>query len=56
MNEGSKWMEMFEDANVVIFCVSLTDYDTLAINGNGCDIPIQNKMLQCKQLFERTVR
>ncbi|KAI6701255.1 hypothetical protein NL676_015579 [Syzygium grande] len=27
LGENGKWLEMFEDVNIVLFCVSLTDYD-----------------------------
>lgn len=56
MSEGCKWVEMFEDVRLVIFCVALSDYDLLAAPANGSNKPLQNKMMQTKELFEATIR
>uniref|UniRef100_A0A5B7C8P6 Extra-large guanine nucleotide-binding protein 1 n=1 Tax=Davidia involucrata TaxID=16924 RepID=A0A5B7C8P6_DAVIN len=48
LGENCKWLEMFEDVDLVLFCVSLTDYD----DANG--VPT-NKMLESKKLFENIV-
>ncbi|KAF8110389.1 hypothetical protein N665_0085s0114 [Sinapis alba] len=52
LGENWKWLEMFEDADLVIFCVSLTDYGEYI---EDCDGVLVNKMIANKQLFERTV-
>lgn len=43
---------MFKDANLVIYCVSLTDYDEYCEDINGV---CQNKMLATKEHFATTV-
>lgn len=45
-------LEMFEDVDMVVFCVALTDYDEFCEDINGVSI---NKMMASKQLFESIV-
>ncbi|KAL6963924.1 hypothetical protein U1Q18_034931 [Sarracenia purpurea var. burkii] len=52
LGENCKWLEMFEDIDLVLYCVSLTDYDQLSDDYNGFPT---NKMLACKKLFESIV-
>ncbi|XVE67425.1 hypothetical protein DITRI_Ditri08aG0159900 [Diplodiscus trichospermus] len=52
LGENCKWAEMFEDIDIVMFCISLTDYDEFALDSNGVRT---NKMLASKQLFESLV-
>ncbi|KNA23966.1 hypothetical protein SOVF_020380 [Spinacia oleracea] len=53
--ENCKWLEMLEDARLVIFCVSLTDYDQFSYNNTDSTAPVNNKMLLNKKLFETIV-
>ncbi|GMH24096.1 hypothetical protein Nepgr_025939 [Nepenthes gracilis] len=50
--ENCKWLEMLEDARLVIFCVALSDYDQLCIDENGAST---NKMLLSRKFFESIV-
>ncbi|KAE7999831.1 hypothetical protein FH972_004226 [Carpinus fangiana] len=52
LGENCKWLEMFEDVGMVIFCVSLSDYDQFSVDENGY---ITNKMMQSRKLFENIV-
>lgn len=55
-NEGSKWLEMFEDARAIIFCIDLSDYDQHGEPVHGKNKSFVNKIMQSKELFETTVR
>ena len=48
LGENCKWLEMFEDVGMIIFCVALSDYDQLSSDGT-------NKMLLSKKFFESIV-
>ncbi|KAM7250934.1 hypothetical protein ACFE04_022817 [Oxalis oulophora] len=52
IGENCKWLEMFEDIGMVIFCVSLSDYDQYTVDLNGSST---NKMLLSQQFFETIV-
>ncbi|KAH9695814.1 Extra-large guanine nucleotide-binding protein 1 [Citrus sinensis] len=49
LGENCKWLEMFEDVDMVLFCVSLTDYDEYFEDSKGF---CTNKMLASRQLFQ----
>ncbi|XP_050378594.1 extra-large guanine nucleotide-binding protein 3-like isoform X2 [Argentina anserina] len=53
LNDGCKWLAMFEDVRAVVFCVALSDYDQMWALGNG---RLHNKMLASRDLFESLVR
>ncbi|ONK64869.1 uncharacterized protein A4U43_C07F30830 [Asparagus officinalis] len=52
LGENCKWLDMFEDVRIVIFCVSLSDYDEYYEDAFG--VPI-NKMMGSKKLFENII-
>ncbi|KZV42406.1 extra-large guanine nucleotide-binding protein 1-like [Dorcoceras hygrometricum] len=52
LGENCKWLEMFEDIDLVIYCVSLTDYDEYYEDMSGIRT---NKMLETKNHFETIV-
>nr|XP_010908029.1 extra-large guanine nucleotide-binding protein 1 isoform X2 [Elaeis guineensis] len=52
LGENCKWLDMFEDVRLVIFCVALSDYDEYFEDANGGAI---NKMMENKRLFEGIV-
>ncbi|KAL8060501.1 hypothetical protein ABFX02_02G028600 [Erythranthe guttata] len=49
LGENCKWLEMFEDVDLVLYCVSLTEYDEYYEDINGTRT---NKMLAARTLFE----
>ncbi|KAJ4843712.1 Extra-large guanine nucleotide-binding protein 1 [Turnera subulata] len=52
LGENCKWLEMFEDVGMVIFCVALSDYDQFTVDVNGSSI---NKMILSRRFFESIV-
>lgn len=49
LHENCKWLQMFDDVRLVIFCVAASDYDEYYEDANGT---IVNKMIESRQLFE----
>ncbi|KAL9414971.1 hypothetical protein AB3S75_043275 [Citrus x aurantiifolia] len=52
LGENCKWLQMFEDVDMILFCVSLTDYDEYFEDSKGF---LTNKMLASRQLFQNIV-
>ncbi|XP_074347989.1 extra-large guanine nucleotide-binding protein 1-like [Apium graveolens] len=52
LGKNCKWLQMFEEVDLVIYCVSLTDYCQFSYNANG---DATNNMLKSKNLFETIV-
>ena len=44
---------MFEDVDIILFCVSLADFDEFSVDSSG--LVSMNKMMATKKLFERIV-
>ncbi|XP_062204704.1 extra-large guanine nucleotide-binding protein 1-like [Phragmites australis] len=49
LHENCKWLQMFDDVRLVIFCVAASDYDEYYEYANGT---VVNKMIESRQLFE----
>ncbi|BAT17897.1 Os12g0593000, partial [Oryza sativa Japonica Group] len=49
LHENCKWLQMFDDVRLVIFCVAVSDYDEYYEDANG---NVVNKMMETRQLFE----
>ncbi|XP_051145394.1 extra-large guanine nucleotide-binding protein 1-like isoform X2 [Andrographis paniculata] len=52
LGEHCKWLDMFEDVDIVLYCVALTDYDEYYEDRSGV---YRNKMLAIKKHFETIV-
>ncbi|XP_057782900.1 extra-large guanine nucleotide-binding protein 1-like isoform X2 [Salvia miltiorrhiza] len=52
LGENCKWLEMFEDVDLVVLCISLTDYDEYHEDMNGVQT---NKMVASKNIFESII-
>ncbi|XP_059304242.1 extra-large guanine nucleotide-binding protein 3-like [Lycium ferocissimum] len=52
VHDSGKWLEMFEDVKVVVFCVSLSDYEQASTR----DGTSENKMLASRDVFESLVK
>ncbi|KAK4774785.1 hypothetical protein SAY86_009720 [Trapa natans] len=49
LGKNCKYLEMFEDVNMIVFCVSLVEYDEVSVDENGVSM---NKMLASRNLLE----
>ncbi|KAD4179161.1 hypothetical protein E3N88_27752 [Mikania micrantha] len=47
-----KWLSMFEDVDLILYCVDLTSYDEFFTDRN---LNLKNKMLESKSIFENIV-
>lgn len=53
LGKQCKWVEMFEDVSIVLFCISLSDYNEYEVDSsNGT---LVNKMMSNKKLFESLI-
>ncbi|KAK6116205.1 hypothetical protein DH2020_050051 [Rehmannia glutinosa] len=50
--DDCKWLEGFVEKGIVIFCISLNDYDLLVMGDNGASV---NKMMVARKVFESFV-
>ncbi|KAI3755544.1 hypothetical protein L1987_55347 [Smallanthus sonchifolius] len=47
-----KWLSMFEDVDLILYCVDLTSYSEFFLDN---DLNLKNKMLESKKIFENIV-
>ncbi|KAL0461494.1 UNVERIFIED_CONTAM: Extra-large guanine nucleotide-binding protein 1 [Sesamum latifolium] len=52
VEDNDKLLEKFEDVQMVVFCISLSDYDEFVIDENGVSV---NKMMHDRKCFESMV-
>nr|XP_043629307.1 extra-large guanine nucleotide-binding protein 1-like [Erigeron canadensis] len=52
LGDNCKWLDMFEDIDLIIYCVDLTSYNEYTIDNN---LVLKNKMLESKNTFEKIV-
>ncbi|CAH1435003.1 unnamed protein product [Lactuca virosa] len=52
LGDNCKWLSMFEDVDLILYCVDLTSYDEFYIDNN---LMLKNKMLESKNLFKTMV-
>ncbi|KAJ4781164.1 Guanine nucleotide-binding protein subunit alpha [Rhynchospora pubera] len=52
LDKNVKWLDMFEEARIVVFCVATSDYDEFYETPDGVQI---NKMLESRDLFEKII-
>ncbi|XP_071736777.1 extra-large guanine nucleotide-binding protein 1-like [Rutidosis leptorrhynchoides] len=52
LGNNCKWLTMFEDIDLILYCVDLTSYNELYTDDN---LNLKNKMLESKKIFETIV-
>lgn len=52
LGENCKWLSMFEDVDLILYCVDLTSYNEFYVDNN---LILKNKMLESKNLFKTMV-
>ncbi|CAM6049014.1 unnamed protein product [Sphagnum compactum] len=52
-SDQQKWLEMFEDVDAVVFCVAISDYDMIGIDGEGV---LCNKIILARDLFQSILK
>ncbi|KVI01956.1 G protein alpha subunit, helical insertion [Cynara cardunculus var. scolymus] len=52
LGDNCKWLTMFEDIDLILYCVDLTSYNEFYTDNN---LIVKNKMLESKNIFENII-
>jgi hypothetical protein len=52
LGNNCKWLDMFEDVDLILYCVDLTSYNEFHVDNN---MNLINKMLESKNIFENII-
>lgn len=52
LGNNCKWLDMFEDVDLILYCIDLTSYNEFHIDNN---MNLINKMLESKNIFENII-